>query len=108
MVRETKRSIHSDNYVALLGLGLTADQARQLQGIALRLHHLYECECNYGLTPRQEARERTLNKQVAEIAQATGLTIRTQGDPRGWPLEVYRDAARANGSHTPDLRVCPF
>lgn len=57
---------------------------------AASLHTLAEADCNRGLTPRQEARERSLQKRCTALV--TGMVprakVRFGGDPRGFVVVV--------------------
>jgi hypothetical protein len=81
---------------------LTTGNALELQKVAKSLHRLNENACNYGLTDRQETRQRNLFTKAEEIV---GVYIREQRDPRGWPLEVSLEPM--TDSQTYDY-VCPF
>ncbi len=59
----------------------------QLRKISNSLQHLAEASCNYGLTKRQETRERNLLQKGKELAQELGYEFYHQGDPRG--CQVY-------------------
>tara|TARA_R100000306_G_C4289076_1_gene99094 strand:+ start:249 stop:596 length:348 start_codon:yes stop_codon:yes gene_type:complete len=94
---------------------LTSKNALELQKVAKSLHRLNENACNYGLTERQESRERNLFTKVQELflsgeaipyeTLSPTLFIREQGDPRGWPLEISLEPM--TDSQTYDY-VCPF
>ena len=100
---------------------LTTGNALELQKVAKSLHRLNENACNYGLTDRQESRQRNLFTKATDLIlsgnaypklyanvsyQLLGLPIiREQRDPRGWPLEVSLEPM--TDSQTYDY-VCPF
>ena len=94
---------------------LTTKNALELQKVAKSLHRLNENACNYGLTDRQETRQRNLFTKAKELilsGEAIPYTtlqpthfIREQRDPRGWPLEVSLEPM--TDSQTYDY-VCPF
>lgn len=63
--------------------------ALRLCEIAKRLHHLYEVECSYPMTKRQESRMANLENEAQAIADRYGLRLLINGDPRGLPLGIY-------------------
>jgi hypothetical protein len=65
------------------------DDAIRLCEISTRLHHLYEVECSYPMTRRQETRMANLEKEAQAIADKWGLRLLINGDPRGLPLGLY-------------------
>jgi len=79
----------------------------RLQNLARSLHHSYENECNYGLTQRQETRERNLWAQVETLATKYGVYVQEQGDPRGWPILISKEPIEESKGSQYD-RVCPF
>tara|TARA_Y100000310_G_C20106985_1_gene545355 strand:- start:162 stop:485 length:324 start_codon:yes stop_codon:yes gene_type:complete len=81
--------------------------ARRLQYLGRALHRSYENECNYGLTPLQERRERRLWAEVEDIAQEYGFYVKEQGDPRGWPIIIGTEPLTEDGRNDRD-RVCPW
>ena len=87
---ESYATIRSENAAELGRLNLRGHAVAKLQKIARSLHHLDEHSCNYGLTDRQEKNEARLESQAAEIAKEARLKVYRQGDPRGWPLYVWR------------------
>jgi len=90
---------------------LTSNNALELQKVAKSLHRLNENACNYGLTDRQETRQRNLFTKAIDILSqpfecaSVFIHIREQRDPRGWPLEVSLEPM--TDSQTYDY-VCPF
>ena len=89
---------------------LTTGNALELQKVAKSLHRLNENACNYGLTDRQETRQRNLFNKAKDLFNHTPILytdgyIREQRDPRGWPLEVSLEPM--TDSQTYDY-VCPF
>ena len=74
----------------------------ELQKVAKSMHRLNENACNYGLTERQETRQRNLFNKAKETI---GVYIREQRDPRGWPLEISLEPM--TDFQTYDY-VCPF
>ena len=94
---------------------LTSNNALELQKVAKSLHRLNENACNYGLTDRQETRQRNLFTKAIDIlrqpwheklaSKMDGIHIREQRDPRGWPLEISLEPM--TDSQTYDY-VCPF
>ena len=111
---------------------LTSKNALELQKVAKSLHRLNENYCNYGLTDRQETRQRNLFAKTKDLILSGGAYpklyanvpyvcpfdlrhgihtfntsqfIREQRDPRGWPLEISLEPM--TDSQTYDY-VCPF
>jgi len=78
---------------------------RELKKIAKSLHHLDECSCNYGLTPRQETRETNLEKKAEEIAKEMGLILYRQGDPRGCSLYLLENEEDRDSYSTKGLAI---
>ncbi len=88
---ETMSLVRQQNLIDV-ALVMGKDGAIRLQAIARSLHRLNEASCNYGLTPRQEKHEETLEREAAEIAaKVEGWHVYRQGDPRGWPLYIWSD-----------------
>ncbi len=82
---------------------------RELRKISNSLHSLNECACNYGLTERQEKREKRLEEKAQIIAKELDLAVYFQGDPRGCALYlVPKDWTKEyTGSHYPEgLAIC--
>jgi hypothetical protein len=50
--------------------------------------------CNYELTQRQQTRRANVDKRAVEIGRELGLTILTNGDPRGYALKVLLPLTR--------------
>ena len=65
-----------------------ATAVSDLMGIAKRLHSLFECACNYGLTKRQEAREANLELAAHKGAESLGMICFIQRDPRGGTIYI--------------------
>jgi len=104
----TKTQVRQENVTTLVNdLSIDLTDAFQLQRLAKSLHRSYENECNYGLTPRQETRERNLWAQVEEIAAKYSLHVQEQGDPRGWPIIIDREPIDEQRTSSYE-RVCPF
>lgn len=83
-------TIRSENAAELAQYGLKPWAVAELQAIARSLHRLDEASCNYGLTERQDKKEARLESDAAAIAKDARLKVYRQGDPRGWPLYIYR------------------
>lgn len=82
-------------------------QAFALQKLARSLHRSYENECNYGLTDRQEKRERNLWAKVETMAKEYGFHVEEQGDPRGWPIIIDKNPIDEQRGSSYE-RVCPY
>lgn len=93
-MREGPAKWRADNLVDVAALVGTAG-AVELQQIARSLARLDVLSCNEGLTERQEKREEKLERVAAGIAERHGFHVYRQGDPRGWPLYLWSDAALA-------------
>ena len=75
----------------------------ELQRIARALHRLDEASCNgyqnwrgdwdEAAEKRAERREVVLEEKAVKVAAEHGLKVYFQGDPRGWPLYLYRQDA---------------
>ena len=104
---------------------LLGEDAATMQGIARSIHRLDEQLCNgyqdwgdhwdYAATERAEKRGERLDARAAELAAAHALLVYIQGDPRGWPVYVYRQTdidecnkGRVIDSYNPplDIRSC--
>lgn len=59
-----------------------------LFSIADRLHKYAETACNFSLTDRQEKRVDALEKRAIAHAAALGVTLKFNGDPRGYAVKV--------------------
>lgn len=66
-----------------------AKDAERLARIGRALSNLAVCDCNQGLTPRQETRRASLAAEAATIAEHYTLTVETAGDPRGYVLKLH-------------------
>ena len=73
-----------------------AQSAVALKHMANRLHRYAEAACNYGLTEQQEKRVASLEKRVAKLCQDMGLTVKFNGDPRGYAVKVQLPSGRYN------------
>jgi hypothetical protein len=76
-----------------------------LQKIAKSLHHLDECSCNYGLTPRQETREKNLEAKAQQLASEFSLVVYHQSDPRGCSLYLLDSVEDKNNYSTLGIAV---
>ena len=76
--------------------GLSRQHVSELLRLARRLHRLAEAACLGDLTPRQEAQRAGARRRIAEIADAYGLTVSFQGDPRGHVVRVHLPSGRSN------------
>ena len=85
-MNETKKDVKYTNREETQKLNNFIYSFRELQKIAKALQRSHENDCNYGLTPRQETRERNLMKKAQEIAERLGFNAYEQGDPRGCSL----------------------
>jgi hypothetical protein len=83
------------NAADLARIGLNDYQISRLQEIARSLSRISERWCNEEMTDtttaRLEARESRLEAEATTIAAAVGLLVYVQGDPRGWPLYLYKE-----------------
>ena len=115
-MNKTQLRAKIENHAMLITkYNLTSNNALELQKVAKSLHRLNENYCNYGLTDRQETRQRNLFIKAGDLilsGEATPYTtlqpihfIREQRDPRGWPLEISLEPM--TDSQTYDY-VCPF
>ena len=93
---EGRAKWRSENVADLGKLGLPWQTINRLQEIARALHRLDELSCNEGLSDRQEARVERLENEARALAKAHGWNVYVQGDPRGWPLYLWSDAALAD------------
>ena len=84
---------------AVLGaLGLLPSEVYDLMALQRKIHAIGERECNgysgYRDNAAEQAKderaERRALKRAAEIAEAHGLKVYHQGDPRGCALYLYR------------------
>ena len=115
-MNKTQLRAKIENHAMLITkYNLTSNNALELQKVAKSLHRLNENACNYGLTDRQETRQRNLFTKAIDIlsqpwheklaSKMDGIHIREQRDPRGWPLEISLEPM--TDSQTYDY-VCPF
>ena len=103
-MNKTQLRAKIENHAMLITqYNLTSNNALELQKVAKSLHRLNENACNYGLTDRQETRQRNLFNKAKSYLRF--VYIREQRDPRGWPLEVSLEPM--TDSQTYDY-VCPF
>ena len=84
------------NETELRNLNFELSRIEALRKISRSLHHLAEVSCNYGLTPRQETREKNLLKKAETLAAEIGLKIYHQGDPRGCALYLLSEDMNVN------------
>lgn len=78
---------------------------RKLLKISKSLHHLDECSCNYGLTPRQEKREMRLECEAEAIASELGLFVFHQSDPRGCSLYLLENQEDKNNYSSKGIAI---
>ena len=121
-MNKTQLRAKIENHAMLITqYNLTSNNALELQQVAKSQHRLNENACNYGLTDRQEPRQRNLFTKAKELIlsgnaypklyasvpyQLLGLPIiREQRAPRGWPLEVSLEPMTDS---QPYDYVCPF
>ncbi len=62
----------------------------KLQRIASSLHKRYEAACSYewANTEAYEKRTERLEWKAGELAEAIGVQVEFQRDPRGWPMSI--------------------
>jgi len=104
---ESNASIKRENQSRLCNLGIDLMDVFTLQRLGRSLHRSHENDCNYGLTPRQETRERNLWLRVQALADRYGLYVQEQGDPRGWPIIIAKEPIDESKGSQYD-RVCPY
>lgn len=75
---------------------------KELQKISRQLHKLYENNCNYGLTAKQEKKQVKLQKKAEEIAGEFNLNVYHQTDPRGLSLYLIEGS---NNDYTQGIGV---
>lgn len=88
------------------GLKHTLYFIRNLQKISRSLHKLDENACNYGLTKRQETRQKNLLQEAQTLAQKLGLHTYHQGDPRGCSLYLVEDTKDIDQYYTNGIALC--
>ena len=80
---------------------------RRLQALARRLHRLAVQDCNVGLSPRQQQLQDSAAAEIQRIAEAAGVYMETQDDPRGWPIMIsHQPIEESMGARL--ARICPF
>jgi|SRR5882724_140579 len=57
---------------------------------------LQESACNYGLTPRQESRERNIESEITKLASELGFGVEFSGDPRGYTVKLLLPSGDKN------------
>lgn len=62
--------------------------AELLIRLARSYQRIQETACNRELTPREKAREKSLERRLTEEAKARGLGITFSGDPRGFVVKL--------------------
>lgn len=80
---------------------IIARHVQELQKIASSLHKRYEAACSYSYADTDAYRKRTLNleRKALDPAEALGLYVEYQTDPRGWPLIL---SSGSGSSHDAD------
>lgn len=68
--------------------GNTFTLLSDLSSLARTAHYYDVARCNYELTPRQETRAANTDKKAEAIAEQLGLTLLTNGDPRGYAYKL--------------------
>lgn len=68
------------------GAGMKFDRVWSLSRSYARLQ---EAECNYGLTPRQESRQKNIEQEISGICEELGFRVRFDGDPRGYTVRIF-------------------
>jgi hypothetical protein len=76
---------HKENTFCLLN---------ELCSLAKTAAHYNTSACNYELTQRQQTRRVNVDRRAVEIGRELGLTILTNGDPRGYALKVLLPITR--------------
>lgn len=73
-------------------------KASELSYIARKMHRLNECQCNYGLTDRQQRVSDNLDKRALAIAASfgAGAHVELNGDPRGSSIKFNLPNGRHN------------
>lgn len=83
-----------ENAAQIARLGLTPDETAEIMAISRALRRIGERHCNGYWDEAGEARDERAEarklKRAAEIAEAHGLKVYHQGDPRGCALYLYR------------------
>jgi len=72
---------------------------RQLLPISKSLRQSFTADCNYGNSPRREAKQARLIEKAQQIADSIDLDIYVQGDPRGCSLYLI-EKGRENPNAT--------
>jgi IS30 family transposase len=67
---------------------------RELQRIAKSLHKIYENECSYGHTDRQDKRKDKLQAQAENLAARVELKVYHQTDPRGCSMYLIDESCK--------------
>ena len=122
---ESMAQVRRENLIKLTTLlGGNGYDALHLQSIARRLHRIDERLCNgfqdwrgywdEAATDRAEKAQGRLEASAERLAAAHGLLVYAQGDPRGWPLHLYRAEDLAREEYSIDrvytrvgTAVCP-
>ena len=63
--------------------GVPPTKVPEIRRLACEYGRLQEASCNYGLTSRQEARERNIEARLAVLGSEFGISFHVSGDPRG-------------------------
>lgn len=75
-----------------------AERVTTMKKIERQVRRLNEHDCNYGLSPRQEARRLTLENQYKILAESFGLFTEVQRDPRGGALKLHDSSYNMDSS----------
>lgn len=73
------------------------DLELELMKLARSYQRLQEADCNYGLSPRQQTRERNIEKRIRAIVERLGLSgVKFSGDPRGYTVKIVLPSGKTN------------
>jgi len=75
---------------------LIGHDAAELVSIGARVNRYGALDCNYGSTPRRDKTADKLILRARAIAAMYGLTIRTDGDCRGYILRLAGEGLPSN------------
>ena len=95
-----EREEYARSRVVLEEYGLTSSDLDRLHRYETALHRISERQCSEEMseaeTARVERREAAAEKAVQKIAEAHGLTVRFNGDPRGGAIRLVLPSGKSN------------
>ena len=89
--------MNNEKYLDMVRKGEVINAYRLLVPISKSLRNSFTADCNFGNSPRREARQKRLIAKAREIAERIDLNVYIQGDPRGCALYLVDKSEQRPG-----------